>query len=132
MNESKMSIYHKIHRLHRLGFNKSQIERKTGVNRDTVRKYLNMDFDEMVHWTHSLQNRKKKLDDYETIIVEWLKEHSDLSASQVEDWLLEEYPGIEVGSNEVILAVRNEELLILNDISGEEITRHALSLEKGK
>ncbi|WHZ31940.1 IS21 family transposase [Desemzia incerta] len=107
MNESKMSIYHEIHRLHRLGFNKSQIERKTGVNRDTVRKYLNMDFDEMVHWTHSLQNRKKKLDDYETIIVEWLKEHSDLSASQVEDWLLEEYPGIEVGSSTVRSYVTN-------------------------
>ena len=30
------------------------------------------------------------------------------------------------------MAARNEELLNLNDISGEEITKHTLSLEKGK
>lgn len=60
-----------------------------------------MNFDEIVYWAHSLQNRKKKLDDYETIIVEWLKEHSNLSAAQVEDWLLEEYPRFEVGSSTV-------------------------------
>lgn len=101
MNKTKMSIYHEIRRLHRLGFNKSQIERKVGVNRDTVRKYLKMDDDEMVQWTHSLQTRKKKLDDYEDTIVEWLKEHADLSAAQVEDWLLEEYPQLEIGSSTV-------------------------------
>lgn len=56
MNEKKMSIYHEIHRLDRLGFNKSQIERKVGVNRDTVRKYLAKDFEEMSEWTYALQN----------------------------------------------------------------------------
>lgn len=96
-----MSLYYEIHRLNRLGFNKSQIERKVGVHRDTVRKYLNMDFEEMIWWTHSLQNRKKKLDHYETTIVDWLKEHPDLSAAQVEDWLLEEYPKLDIGSSTV-------------------------------
>ena len=99
MNEKKMSIYHEIHRLHRLGFNKSQIERKVGVNRDTVRKYLAKDFKEMSEWTYTLQNRAKKLDPYADIILEWLKEHSDLSAAQIEDWLLEEYPDLQVGSS---------------------------------
>ena len=69
MNEKKMTIYHEIHRLYRLGFNKSQIERKVGVNRDTVRKYLAKDFKEMSEWTNTLQNRKKKLDPYETVIL---------------------------------------------------------------
>jgi len=96
-----MSIYHEIHRLHRLGFNKSQIERKVGVNRDTVRKYLDKDFEEMSEWTFSLQNRTKKLDPYRQTILEWLKEHSDLSAAQVEDWLLEEYPKLQVSSSTV-------------------------------
>ena len=96
-----MSIYHEIHRLHRLGFNKSQIERKVGVNRDTVRKYLAKDFKEMSEWTYTLQNRAKKLDPYADIILEWLKEHSDLSAAQIEDWLLEEYPDLQVGSSTV-------------------------------
>jgi transposase len=44
VERKKMSIYHEIHRLHRLGFNKSQIERKVGVNRDTVRNYLEKNF----------------------------------------------------------------------------------------
>ncbi|MBA5730111.1 hypothetical protein HW423_09980 [Aerococcaceae bacterium INB8] len=74
MNEKKMSIYHEIHRLHRLGFNKSQIERKVGVNQDTVRKYLEKDFEEMTEGTYILQNRTKKMDPYADIILEWLKE----------------------------------------------------------
>ena len=106
MNEKKMSIYHEIHRLHRLGFNQSQIERKVGVNRDTVRKYLEKDFKDMSEWTAGLQNRRKKLDPYEAVIVEWLKEHSDLSAAQIEDWLREEYPDIKVGSSTIRTYVR--------------------------
>ena len=101
MNEKKMSIYHEIHRLHRLGFNQNQIERKVGVNRDTVRKYLAKDFKEMSEWTAGLQNRKKKLDPYEAVIVEWLKEHSNLSAAQIEGWLRGKYPDIKVGSSTI-------------------------------
>jgi transposase len=41
------------------------------------------------------------LDPYADIILVWLKEHSDLSAAQIEDWLLEEYPDLQVGSNTV-------------------------------
>ncbi|EKB55603.1 hypothetical protein [Falseniella ignava] len=48
----------------------------------------------MSEWTYTLQNRAKKLDPYADIILEWLKEHSDLSAAQIEDWLLEEYPDL--------------------------------------
>ncbi|MGH2108685.1 hypothetical protein [Aerococcus urinaeequi] len=39
------------------------------------------------------------MDPYADIILEWLKEHSDLSAAQIEDWLLEEYPDLQVGSS---------------------------------
>ena len=38
----------------------------------------------MSEWTYSLQNRTKKLDPYTDTILEWLKEHSDLSAAQIE------------------------------------------------
>ena len=55
----------------------------------------------MSEWTYTLQNRAKKLDPYADIILEWLKEHSDLSAAQIEDWLLEEYPDLQVGSSTV-------------------------------
>ena len=55
----------------------------------------------MSEWTYSLQNRTKKLDPYADTILEWLKEHSDLSAAQIEDWLLEEYPDFKVSSSTV-------------------------------
>ncbi len=97
----EMRIYHEIHRLHRLGINKSQIERKVGVNRDTVRKYLEKNFEELSEWTYTLQNRTKRLDPYAEIFLEWLKEHNDLSGAQIEDWLLEEYPDLQVGSSTV-------------------------------
>lgn len=37
MIESKMTLYHEIHKLKRLGFNISQIKRKVGVDRDSIR-----------------------------------------------------------------------------------------------
>lgn len=46
MNEKKMTIYHEIHRLE---FSKSQIERKVGVNRDTIRQYLAKNFTILTH-----------------------------------------------------------------------------------
>lgn len=80
---------------------KVKLNGKVGVNRDTVRIYLAKDFEEMSEWTYSLQNKAKKLEPYADIILEWLKEHSDLSAAQIEDWLLEEYPDLQVGSSTV-------------------------------
>lgn len=101
-----MTLYHEIHKLNRLGFNVSQIKRKAGVDRDTVRKYLRMDFEEMSEWTSALQNRTKKLNSHEEVIVDWLKEHPDLSSAQIEDWLLEEYPELKVGSSTIRLFVK--------------------------
>ncbi|GAB2319961.1 IS21 family transposase [Alkalibacterium sp. s-m-22] len=106
MNKSKMTLYHEIHKLNRLGFNISQIKRKVGVDRDTIRKYLSMDYEEMSEWTSALQNRQKKLGSHEEVIVDWLKEHPDLSAAQIEDWLLEEYPNLIVGSSTIRLFVK--------------------------
>lgn len=65
----RIGIYHEIQRLHRLEFNKSQIERKVGLNRDTVRKYLEKDFEEITKWMYTLQNRTKKLDPYATLFL---------------------------------------------------------------
>lgn len=37
-----------------------------------------------------------------------------------------------VGNNEALLRISNKDLVILNEMNGEEITRHRLSFEKGK
>lgn len=48
-----------------------------------------------------------KLDPYEDIILERLRDHSDLLAAQIEDWLLENYPEIQVGSSTLRSNVKN-------------------------
>jgi len=42
-----------------------------------------------------------KLDPYQDLILNWLREHSDLSGAQVYDWLKERYPKITVGESTV-------------------------------
>src|SRR5699024_2236813 len=49
-----------------------------------------MDYEEAFRWVDVLKTRKRKLDPYQDKILEWLKEHPDLTASQISDWL-EEY-----------------------------------------
>ncbi|SEL39626.1 IS21 family transposase [Alkalibacterium pelagium] len=102
-----MTVYNEIHKLKQLGFNVSQIKRKVGVDRETIRKYLSMDYEEMSEWTSSLQSRTKKLSNYEDVILDWLTRHPDLSAAQIEDWLLEDYPSLTVGSSTIRLFVKD-------------------------
>lgn len=102
-----MELHKEVHRLKDLGFNISQIRRRVGVDRATIKKYLSMNNDELENWTGTLQNRQKKLSNHEAVIVEWLREHPDLSAAQIEDWLLEEYPGFTVRLSTIRLFVKD-------------------------
>ena len=97
----KLHLYIKIHQLKKEGFKVSQIARKLEISRNTVYTYLNMSLDEALEWIYSQQNRKKKLDPYKNIIVNWLKAHPDLSAAQVEDWLKERNPYLQIASSSV-------------------------------
>lgn len=82
-------IYNEIHRLRNEGFSNSAISRKLKISRNRVIEYGNMKPDEFYQFTLSLQNRSKKLDSHKGQILEWLKEHPDLSGAQVFDWLQE-------------------------------------------
>lgn len=85
----KWTMYLDIHQLKKIGLNKAQIARKTGVSRTTVNKYLKMTAEKYQQVLEGMDTRKKKLDDQHAIIVSWLRDYPDLSASQVMDWLLE-------------------------------------------
>ncbi|WP_163527242.1 IS21 family transposase [Halobacillus ihumii] len=89
------------HQLKRDGFNVSAIARKCGVSRNTVYTYLGRDFEAAVEWVETLRARKRKLDIYQEVILDWLREHPDLSASQISDWLEERCNFREIGESTV-------------------------------
>jgi len=99
----KLYLYIQIHQLNDQGFSKSAIARKLGVCRNTVYTYLRMSLDEANEWIATLDTRRKKLDPYHKLVLSWLKEHPDMTASQVEDWLKEKYPNLQISDS----AVRN-------------------------
>jgi len=97
----KWEMYMEIDQLRKQGFSKAAIARKLGISRTTVYRYLNRSPQDMAEWVTSLQTRAKKLDKHKELILSWLREHADMSAAQVFDWLVEKYPKIEVGESTV-------------------------------
>lgn len=87
---SKLEVIVDVHQLKKQGFSISAIARKCSLSRTTVYEYLEMDYEEACRWVDVLKTRKRKLEPYEDKILNWLKEHPDLTASQISDWL-EEY-----------------------------------------
>ena len=94
-------MYNQIWQLHELGFKQSQIARKLGIARGTVKHYLEKDPEEMAIWLASTKRRTRKLDPYHQEILRWLREHPDLSSAQIADWLEESYPTFEVGESTI-------------------------------
>ena len=90
-----------IHRLQSEGFSKSKIARKLGISRNRVIDYLKMSPEDFEEFLSSLRVREKKLDPYRARIIEWLKEHPDLTAAQIYDWLEEKLEVKNVSENTV-------------------------------
>lgn len=59
-------------------------------------------------WVESLQTRKKILDPYKGLILAWLNEHPDLTAAEVQDWLIERHKDLKVGESTVVRAFVRE------------------------
>ena len=89
------------------GFSKAAVAKKLGISRPTLYRYLKKEPREMVDWIESTKNKRKKLDPYKDRILSWLKEHPDMTAAQVEDWLKERFPTIKVSESTVRSYVRN-------------------------
>ena len=97
----KWEMYMEIHQLIKKGFSKSKVAEKLGISRSTVHRYLKKNPSDMSEWVDTLQSRSKKLDPYKALILSWLREHPDMSAAQVEDWLKEKYEDFKVGESTV-------------------------------
>lgn len=94
-------MFIEIHQLKDQGFRVAAIAKKLDISRNTVYKYLEMNYEEFKEWYATLESRRKKLDPYQEDIVSWLKEHPDLSSAQIEDWLKERYPNVNVGGSTI-------------------------------
>ncbi len=115
----KWQMYMDIQQLIKQGFSKTKVAEKLGVSRSTVYRNLKKSPSEMADWVESLQVRAKKLDPYKKLILAWLREHPDMSAAQVQDWLQERYEELKVGESTVRAYVRGlrEEYKITKETS---------------
>ncbi|MGJ9459575.1 IS21 family transposase [Oceanobacillus sp. CF4.6] len=97
----KLELIVEVHQLKKQGFKVAAIARKCNLSRTTVYEYLEKDFEEACRWVEELKTRKRILDPYQNHILAWLKEHPDLSASQISDWLEERCSFTNVGDSTV-------------------------------
>lgn len=95
-------MWYKVNELWKKGLNKSQISRELGIDRSTVRKYLQMDETSFMVWINHPRHLPKKLSPYYKYVKRLLEEAPYLSAAQVEDRLKENYKDLpEVDSKTV-------------------------------
>ncbi len=95
-SNNRVIMWYKIRELYSKGFNKTQIAFQLGLHRSTVRRYLKMDEDTL---TAKLQHRRQYpriLDKYESYVCDILSRYRFLSASQIHDWMKEQYPDLPV------------------------------------
>jgi len=86
-------MYHKIHELARMGFNKSKIAKYLVLDVRTVNKYLDMGEERYEQFLLRKSERNKKLSPYESFVVNKLERFPDTSTAQIHDWLKEHHPG---------------------------------------
>lgn len=93
-SNKRVIMWYKIKELYSKGLNKTQIGKYLGVDRSTVRRYLKLDEDRL---TAQLQHRRQYpriLDKYEGYVYDMLSKYRFLSASQIHDWMKEQYPDL--------------------------------------
>jgi len=86
-------MYNEIHQLKDIGLKKTQVARHLGINIKTVNKYWLVNPDEFAKLREQSSRRTQKLNKYEDVVLNWLRQFPDLTAAQVEDWLKEQYHG---------------------------------------
>lgn len=84
-------MYGKVQEKKRKGLNKSQAARDLGVDYKTILKYWDMTPEDYAATKAAASSRTKKAEQYKTFVLECLKEHPDMSAAQLYDWIKERY-----------------------------------------
>ena len=87
----KLIMYYEVHKQRREGLKLAQISRKLGLDRRTIKKYINMSEEEYLDFIHNQTSREKLLVPYEEFVKTKLESCPEASAAQVHDWLKEHY-----------------------------------------
>ena len=103
-------MYTELQSMKNLGFSKRKTSTKLGLSFNTVSKYWNMNPDQFEK-TVLIRKRRQTLDLYESIVLDWLKQHPDLSGAQIHDWLREHYQIIssERATRRFVAAIRKRQ-----------------------
>lgn len=106
--ERKLVMWYKCKELFEKKLSKAQISRELGLDVKTVRRYLRMSHEDFLN-SHSYKRMYIHiLDPYEEYVRSSLELQSDLSSSQIHDWLRERYPNLpKVNSKTVFNFVRH-------------------------
>ena len=89
-------MWYKVRELQSKGLNKTQIGKHLGVDRSTVRRYLQMSREDFVRRRNSHRKYTLKLAGYEEYVRGTLEEYPYISAARMHDWLrgmLSGFPG---------------------------------------
>jgi transposase len=90
-SKNKYVMWYKIKELEKKGLNKSQISVQVGIDRGSVRKYLNMNEQEFQKWIQKPNHLPRKLNPYLKFVKSELTQFPFLSAAQIEDRLKEHF-----------------------------------------
>lgn len=90
----KYLMWYKVKELYSDGLNKSQIGQSLGIHRQTVAKYLSMTEEEFTSSESYDRHYIRKLDYYESYVVNELRKWPFLSAPQIHDRLKENFTSL--------------------------------------
>jgi transposase len=90
-NFKKVYMWYKVKELSQKGLNKSQISREIGIDRGTVRRYLQIQERDFHKWLQKPRCLPKKLMKYYNYVKIVLESQPYLSAAQIEDRLKEHF-----------------------------------------
>ena len=98
-------MYSQIKNFQEKGFSIRNTAKHLGLSRITVKKYFEMQLDQYRDIATTIR-KQSYLDEYETIILDWIHEYPGMTSAQIFDWLREHYK-IDVSERTVSRYVRN-------------------------
>lgn len=120
-------MFNKIHQLKNEKLKKTQVARLLHSDIRTIKKYWDMSPEqfEILRATNRQRIVGSKMESYHNVIVTWIKQYKDISASQIFDWLKErepEFPFAERTVRDFVAKIR-----LKYDLPKPKVSRHFMA-----